>query len=235
MAISFAVRMMVRAVLTSVLVAQLAIAAEAKSDSTYATARSGLHTAVDDYQRTVFEGGLVGVATGAAVGALAGVMSGNRSDIGRGAILGAVLGGVLGVIDGVNVAEKKKAYVRAENGLDATISKVRAQNGKLSKVVRSADSLVAIRRRQLDVLRQDAAGSDLRRSELKREISIDTEELDRAAADARKSRDSVRALVEQYRNTPSASSLQREVNANTAATDRLSQDQATLKSMGAGL
>ncbi len=199
----------------------------------YATSRAALHGAVDDYARTVVEGGLMGVLTGAATGAVAGLISGDPRNVGRGAAIGAGIGGLGGLLDGAAVAERKQHYARAEDGLDAAIGKARARNQKLARVVRSADKLVAVRRAELARLRTDDAAG--RRAELQRAVDQDVDEIDSALSKAKTARDEARSLLTQYRDAPRASGLGREVSENEGAVRRLTEDRQQLQTMRNGL
>lgn len=199
----------------------------------YAGARAGLHSAVDDYGRTVVEGGVLGAFAGAATGAMAGLLSGDNRNIGRGALFGAAIGGLGGLIDGTAVAESKKQYARAEDGLDEAVRKARLRNAKLTKVVASADKLVALRRAELSRLKSE--GSAERRADLQRAVDDDIREIDSALSKARTARDEARSLLDRYRNTGNSGGLKQEVSANDDAVRRLASGRAELETMRNGL
>ena len=138
------------------LAAQMSVTPLSAAGRSYDAPRAALDTAVDDYARTVIEGGLLGALSGAAVGAIGGALTGDTANIGRGALMGGVLGGFGGLVDGTDVAEKKRRYARAEDGLDSAIRNARTRNGKLARVVRAADSLVGARRAELARLETEA-------------------------------------------------------------------------------
>ncbi len=199
----------------------------------YAEARTGLHSAVDDYAQTVVEGGILGAVTGAAGGALVGLMTGDGRNIGRGALMGAAIGGFGGLLDGASVADRKQQYARAEDGFDDAIRKVRRRNSKLLRVVDTADKLVAVRRSELSGLQSDTSSG--RRAELQRAVADDIREVDTALTKARTARDEARSLLDQYRGAPRADGLRKEISANDSAIKRLASDRDALEAVRNGL
>jgi hypothetical protein len=104
------------------------------------------------FERTVWEGALIGAGAGALIGALRG---GDTKDILKGALIGGALGGLAGAY----VANKQKQYSDKEDQLDSMIADVRESNRDTEELIASVRQVVAEDKRRLaEVERRYKAG-----------------------------------------------------------------------------
>ncbi|GGF75286.1 hypothetical protein GCM10007301_38970 [Azorhizobium oxalatiphilum] len=193
-----------------------------------------VRAATSDYERTVGEGLITGLITGCATGAVVGLLSGRSGNPAQGCLIGGAAGGIGGAMFGLNVAEQKKAQIQRENQLDSAISKARAQNGSLRKLVGSVDALVVRRRKELAAL-EATPDRTAESARLKTDLAADVGDVDQAIAAAQKSRDTLRKAVDAYRNTPEERPLSREISTNGGALDTLKARRKDLLEMRATL
>ena len=151
-----------------------------------------LRAANADYEQTVSEGTVLGIAAGALIGGAIGAARG-RGGGGAlgGAAIGALAGGLLGNIGGRAVAENKADQIRQESQLDKAIAQARAGNAKLASIVGMAGRLVAARRAELARLAK--SGDDAARRRLAAGLAEEVATLDASLATARNTRDTLRA------------------------------------------
>lgn len=94
------------------------------------------------FDKTVWQGALIGAVAGTLIGAVAG---GDAKD----AVGGAIIGGSIGALAGMYVANKQKLYASAEDQLDSMISDVRASNRDTEVLIADANTVLAEDRRRL--------------------------------------------------------------------------------------
>lgn len=151
-----------------------------------------LRAANADYEQTVSEGTVLGIAAGALIGGAIGAAQG-RGGGGAlgGAAIGALAGGLLGNLGGRAVAESKADQIHQESQLDKAIAQARAGNAKLASIVGMAGRLVAARRAEL--ARLEKTGDDTSRRRLAAGLAEEVATLDASIATARNTRDTLRA------------------------------------------
>jgi hypothetical protein len=102
------------------------------------------------FDRTVWEGALIGTVAGAAIGVLAG---GDAKD----AVGGAVLGANLGVIAGAYVAQLQQRYADQEDQLNAMITDVKTSNRETEALISQVRAVIAEDRRRLAAVQERVA------------------------------------------------------------------------------
>jgi hypothetical protein len=148
-----------------------------------------------DYNRTVFEGMLVGAVGGAALGAGVGAVavSDNRTAGAlTGALIGAVGGAVLGATGGYYYANLKQQYADQEQRLDALLVDLRAENQKMEGIVATVRAIVGENRAKLDRVAAELRTHKLNREQADHELSaVDgaRKNLEKHLAGMRKSRE----------------------------------------------
>lgn len=127
------------------------------------------------FQRTVWEGALIGAGAGALWGALAG-------DDTKGILTKTAIGGAVGGLAGAYVASKQKEFASAEDQLDSMIADVRQSNREAESLIASIREVIAEDRRRLAAVEQrhragQATAADLaatrKRAEANRAIARD--------------------------------------------------------------
>lgn len=158
-----------------------------------------------DYNRTVFEGILVGAVGGAALGAGVGaVAAGDNRTAGAltGALIGAVGGAVLGATGGLYYANLKQQYADQEQRLDAIIVDLRAENEKLGGIVDTVHTIVAENRAKLDRIDADLKAQRTSRQQAEQDlVAIDgaRKNLETQIANIRKSKDKWQEIADSER------------------------------------
>lgn len=114
------------------------------------------------FDRTVWQGALLGAVAGTAIGALAG---GDAESAAAGALVGAAAGAVAGVY----VANLRERYVEQEDQLDAMIADVERSNREAEALIASIETVLAEDRRRLAAVRtrlarQEATAADLQQA-----------------------------------------------------------------------
>lgn len=94
------------------------------------------------FQKTVWQGALIG----AGAGALWGLIQGDDT---RGVLTKAAIGGAVGGLAGLYVAEKQKEFANEEDQLDSMIADVRKSNAETEALIASARQVLAEDRRRL--------------------------------------------------------------------------------------
>lgn len=130
------------------------------------------------FQRTVWEGALIGAGAGALWGALAG-------DDTKGILTKTAIGGAVGGLAGAYIATKQREFASAEDQLDSMIADVRQSNRDAEALIASIRDVIADDRRRLaDVERRIGAGQGTqaelaairRRAEANRAVARDAAE-----------------------------------------------------------
>jgi hypothetical protein len=94
------------------------------------------------FDKTVWEGVLIGAVAGTLIGAVAG---GDAED----AVGGAIVGGSIGALAGMYVARKQKLYASVEDQLDSMIVDVRDSNRDAEALIADAKTVLAEDKRRL--------------------------------------------------------------------------------------
>ena len=97
------------------------------------------------FDKTVWQGALIGAVAGAVIGAVAG---GDAED----AVGGAIVGAGIGALAGMYIAHKQKLYASAEDQLDSMIADVRASNRDAEALIADAKTVLAEDRRRLSAI-----------------------------------------------------------------------------------
>lgn len=114
------------------------------------------------FDRTVWEGALIGAVLGTAIGAAAG---GDAESAAGGAIAGAALGALAGMY----IANKQKQYSSREDQLDSMVSDVRASNRETQALIADARAVLAEDKRRLAQVQARYAQGKATETELKQE------------------------------------------------------------------
>jgi hypothetical protein len=136
------------------------------------------------FQRTVWEGALIGAGAGALWGALAG-------DDTKGILTKTAIGGAVGGLAGAYVATKQKEFASAEDQLDAMIADVQQSNREAEALIASIRTVVAEDRRRLAAVEQRHRAGQATEAELA--ATRKRVEANRAVA-----RDAAKGAREQY-------------------------------------
>ncbi|MEN3794669.1 hypothetical protein [Fulvimarina sp. MAC3] len=187
---------------------------------------SRLAAQTSDYERTIIEGATAGALIGGVGAAIATKLGGGSSrDIARNGAIGTVLGGLIGGAGGYGVAESKKSYVATEDQLQAVIRQAKISNGKLTRLVATADALVRQRRAEAKALDRS---SRERRRDLRNAVAEDQRNLSTAIAEVRENISTMRALKGRF--GPSRA-LDAEINQAEAKRSSLTKSQAGLNAV----
>lgn len=111
------------------------------------------------FQKTVWQGALIG----AGAGALWGLLQGDDT---RGVLTKAAIGGAAGGLAGLYVAEKQKEFANQEDQLDAMIADVRQSNAKTEELIASARQVIAEDKRQLAAVQRRYRAGQATQAEL---------------------------------------------------------------------
>ena len=111
------------------------------------------------FDKTVWEGALIGAVAGSLIGGLAG---GDDEDV----VGGAIIGGGVGALAGMYVAEKQKRYASAEAQLDAMVGDVRASNANTRALIADAKTVLEEDRRRLRALQAEERKGKVTQAEL---------------------------------------------------------------------
>jgi hypothetical protein len=133
------------------------------------------------FERTVWEGGFVGVSAGSLLGAYA------AQGI-RGVIAAAAAGGAGGSLAGAYVASKQKEYASAERQLDAMIADVQRSNAQAESLIATLTEVIAEDRQRLAAVQQRYGAGQANEAELaavRRRLAENRAVVRRAVAGAR--------------------------------------------------
>jgi gas vesicle protein len=164
------------------------------------------------FQRTVWQGVLIG----AGAGALWSVLRGGDA---RDALKGALIGGAVGGLAGLYIAHKQRQYANKEDQLDSMISDVRQSNKDTRKLIASVRKVVAEDRRRLaSVKRRYRAGkaSESELNAMRARVVSNQEVVEEAVDGAREKEQMFRGAEQEYRKqnpTSSTGQLKREIDA----------------------
>jgi len=114
------------------------------------------------FDKTVWEGVLIGAVAGTLIGAVAG---GDAED----AVGGAIVGGSIGALAGMYVAHKQKLYASAEDQLDSMIVDVRASNRGAEALIADAKTVLAEDKRRLAAVQDRYQKGQVTERELEQE------------------------------------------------------------------
>jgi hypothetical protein len=114
------------------------------------------------FDRTVWEGILIGAVLGTAVGAAAG---GDTED----AVSGAIVGAGVGAIAGMYVAELQRRYATKEDQLEAMTADLHTANRQSEALIASIQSVIAEDRRRLAGVQARLARGQATRADLEQE------------------------------------------------------------------
>ncbi|SUS05714.1 putative Glycine zipper [uncultured Defluviicoccus sp.] len=151
-----------------------------------------------DYNRTIFEGILIGAVSGAALGAGAGALAAkdNRAaGAATGAIIGAIGGAILGGTGGLYYANLKQQYADQEQRLDAMIEKLRAENAKMEDISAAVHTIVDENRAKIDKIAADLKAKRLSAEQAQRDLKA----VDGACASLTKQIGNLRKSQERWR------------------------------------
>jgi hypothetical protein len=116
------------------------------------------------FDKTVWQGALIGAVAGTLIGAAAG---GDAED----ALGGAIVGAGIGALAGMYVAHKQKQFASAEDQLDSIIEDVQASNRETQALIESAESVLDEDRRRLSAIEARYRQGQVAEDELVRERS----------------------------------------------------------------
>lgn len=150
------------------------------------------------FQRTVWEGVLIGAGTGALWGTLAG-------DDTEGILTKTAIGGAVGGLAGAYVANKQREFASAEDQLDSMIADVRQSNRDAEALIASIQEVLAEDRRRIAVTEQRYQAGQATQAELAATRS-------RATANRAIARDAVEGAREQHAMFSEAQKNYREDN-----------------------
>lgn len=114
------------------------------------------------FDKTVWQGALIGAVAGTLIGAVAG---GDAED----AVGGAIIGGSIGALAGMYVAHKQKLYASAEDQLDSMIADVHASNRDTEALIGDANTVLAEDRRRLTAIQARHRSGQVTEDELTQE------------------------------------------------------------------
>lgn len=126
-----------------------------------------------NFNRTIFEGMMVGAVGGAAVGA--GIGAASTSNRGAGALMGAAIGAVggaaAGAAGGYYYANMKEKYADQEERLDVMTAGLRQENAELESTVVAARAVVAEKKKTLASLSTAAKKDAQAKEEAQRKLN----------------------------------------------------------------
>jgi hypothetical protein len=114
-----------------------------------------------NFDRTVWEGVLIGAVAGSVIGTLVG---GDEES----AAGGAIVGGGIGALVGIYVAEKQKRYASTEDQLDSMIADVRTSNVNTQALIADAKIVLEEDRRRLRALQAQERKGKATQAELQK-------------------------------------------------------------------
>ena len=119
------------------------------------------------FQKTVWEGALLG----AGLGAITGFIFGGK-DKGKSVLIGATAGIAVGALTGAYIGSKQNEYADREEQLDAVIADVRQKNTEAEAVTESMKEVIAEDRRKLDLANQQFAQKEISESEYQGQLNL---------------------------------------------------------------
>ena len=177
------------------------------------------------FQKTVWEGALLG----ASAGILYGVIRGERAqDVARDALIGGAAGGLAGLY----IAHLQEQYANQEDQLEAMITDVRKSNQETQEFIVSVREVIAEDKRRLAAVEQQVRKGQAAQAQLedtRRQIAANRQVIAQASKGAREKQTMFAGAERQYRNDhPRADTarMQRELDAynkNIKTLDGLAQ------------
>jgi len=131
-------------------------------EGTLSPEEAALREQARKFDRTVWQGILIGAVVGTAVGVAAG---GDTED----AVGGAIIGASVGAIAGIYVAHMQQRYANKEDQLDAMITDVRNSNRETETLIADVKTVIAEDRRRLASVQQRVAQGQAGAKELEQE------------------------------------------------------------------
>ncbi|WP_295458263.1 hypothetical protein [uncultured Thiodictyon sp.] len=207
--------------------------AQAASDASLTPAERRMREQSNAFQKTVWEGVLVGAGTGSVAGGLYGIIRGERAEnVLKDAAIGAAAGAAAGGIAGTYVAHKQQQYASKEDQLDAMIADVRKSNEETQSLIASVRQVIAEDKRRLAAVQKQVRLGKATAAELsttRRHIADNQAVVVRASSGAREKQTMFQEAERQYRQShpgTDTARMQRELdtyNKNIKTLDGLAQ------------
>ncbi len=175
------------------------------------------------FQKTVWEGVLIG----AGAGTLWGVIQGDK---GKDVLLKAAIGGAVGGLAGAYIASKQKQFSSKEDQLDAMIADVRRANQETEALIASVRQVIAADKQRLAAVEQryrKGQASQTEVADARRRITDNRAVIAQASSGAREQQTMFQGAERQYRqDNPGTDTkpMQRELevyNRNLSTLDKL--------------
>lgn len=172
------------------------------------------------FQRTIWEGALIGASAGAIWGLI-------ERDNAKDVLKKALIGGAVGGLAGAYVAHIQKEYATAEDQLDAMIADVRRSNQETEALIASVREVIAEDRRRLASARQRYQSGQATAAELastRRRIEDNQAIVNQAAKGARDQYDMFQGAEREFREQnpdTDTGNLRRELDAYNQQIDTL--------------
>ena len=141
-----------------------------KKDYSYSAAEQRMREKAKNFDKTVWQGVLIGAAGGAASG---GLLSGDW----KGAAWGAAGGGIAGGLGGLYIADKQKKFATREEQLNSMIGDIRNSNKENEEFIASVQEVLKEDRRRLDAINQkyEQGAATKKELEMERERTKDNQ------------------------------------------------------------
>lgn len=195
-------------------------ASASASDASLTPAERRMREQSRAFEKTVWEGVLVGGGAGAVAGGIYGAMHGGRAeDVLKGAAIGGAVGAAAGGLAGAYVAEKQKQYASKEDQLDAMIADVRKSNDATQALITSVRQVIAEDKRRLAAVRKQVSKGKATQTELaatRRRITDNQAVIAQASAGAKEKQSMFQGAERQYRQShpgTSTAGMQKELDA----------------------
>ncbi|WP_295391800.1 glycine zipper domain-containing protein [uncultured Thiodictyon sp.] len=141
--------------------------AQDASDASLTPAERRLREQSHAFQKTVWEGVLVGGGAGAVAGGIYGALHGGRAeDVLKGAAIGGAAGAAVGGLAGAYVAQKQKQYASKEDQLESMTADVRKTNAETQALITSVREVIAEDKRRLATVQKQVRKGQATQTEL---------------------------------------------------------------------
>jgi hypothetical protein len=197
--------------------------AETTSSASLTPAEQRLREQSHAFQKTVWEGALVGAGAGTVYGVI-------RGDKGTDLLRDVLIGGAVGGLAGAYVAHKQEQYSSKEDQLDSMIADVRKSNQETEELIASVRQVIAEDKKRLAAVEQQVRKGQATQADLdgtRRRIADNQAVITNARTGAREKLAMFRGAEQQFRRDhPGANTggMQRELdtyNKNLATLDGL--------------
>lgn len=197
--------------------------AESTPSASLTPAEQRLHEQSRAFQKTVWEGALIGAGAGTVYGVIRGAKG---TDLLRDALIGGAVGGLAGAY----VAHKQQQYSSKEDQLDSMIADVRKSNQETKDLIASVRQVIAEDKKRLAAVEQQVRKGQATQDDLdgtRRRIADNRAVIAKARTGAREKLAMFRGAEQQFRRDhPGANTggMQRELetyNKNLATLDGL--------------